>query len=680
MSLFKSRSLALRMIVLVLGGTIAVFGIIWGYTYYYSRDMLLDEAEANARNLADSMARRIEQEFRALAKVPENMAYFLETSPGEKETLRPLLARLVKDNKEVYGATVAYEPFAFDPLLKAYAPYYYKTPDGLKFAQLGDEKYNYFKWDWYQVPRDLKEPVWTEPYFDEGGGGILMCTRSVPFFWPEKGGAQRKLRGIVTSDLSLEWLSDFISSIRAGQTGYGFLISGTGSFISHPDKALIMRESIFTLADQIHDPALRRIGRSMLQNKSGFVKLDSSFSGGKAFLAYTHIPSTGWSFGVIFPQNELLAEVTSLSQRAGLIAAVGVVALCGVVVLIARSITRPLRRVAEATARVAEGDLEVDLSDVQGEDEVARLAQAFTSMSLSLKQYIKELTETTAAKEKIESELNIASVIQRSILPSTFPPFPQRREFDLWAMMQPAKEVGGDFYDFFFIDDDLLALLIADVSDKGVPAALFMMVSRTLINTIARQDKTPAEVLSEANDLLCQGNDAAMFVTVFLSYYDVKTGRLTYANGGHNPPLLHRADGQMTELPLTGRALGMLEGRPSGEESLTLMPGETLILYTDGVTEAINPAQEEFGLKRLRRTIQSHPDSSAAEMIKHIHEDVFAFASPEPQFDDFTLSILKVNRREGAKGVDQTAAAEPGDSARDRGQGLIPGGGEGDDA
>jgi sigma-B regulation protein RsbU (phosphoserine phosphatase) len=249
--------------------------------------------------------------------------------------------------------------------------------------------------------------------------------------------------------------------------------------------------------------------------------------------------------------------------------------------------------------------------------------------------------ELRAAQEKVENELNIAAQIQRSILPSDFPAFPEHDEFDLYAMMTPAREVGGDFYDFFFVDDEHLAVIIADVADKGVPAALFTMISRTIFRSIAKQRKSVSQVLIETNDLLCEGNDTGMFVTAFLAYYHLPTGRFTYSNGGHNPALLVGPDGAFRELTQRhGPALGIRKGLTYNEDADTLAPGQIIVLYTDGVTEASSPQDKLFGLDRFTKLVCSCAGLKLSQMFNHIDKDLTDFQQGN-QFDDTTVLALK---------------------------------------
>ncbi len=249
--------------------------------------------------------------------------------------------------------------------------------------------------------------------------------------------------------------------------------------------------------------------------------------------------------------------------------------------------------------------------------------------------------ELRASKEKVENELNIAAQIQKSILPSEFPAFPEHGEFDLYAMMTPAREVGGDFYDFFFVDDDHLAVIIADVSDKGVPAALFMMISRTIFRSIAKQRKSPSQVLSETNDLLCEGNETGMFVTAFLAYYHLPTGRLTYSNGGHNAALLFGPNDFCRELAHKhGPALGVRPGLMYNEDVDTLEPRHILFLYTDGVTEASSPQDELYGVDRFTKLVCSCQSLKLSQMFNYIDKELKEFQQGN-QFDDTTVLALK---------------------------------------
>jgi sigma-B regulation protein RsbU (phosphoserine phosphatase) len=294
----------------------------------------------------------------------------------------------------------------------------------------------------------------------------------------------------------------------------------------------------------------------------------------------------------------------------------------------------------------------VVLARVKNHLELKKAREILKNQNLILEQRVEERTrevlelqksefELRVAKEKVENELNIAAQIQKGILPSSFPAYPDRKEFELHAFMRPARYIGGDFYDFFFIDDNTLAIVMADVSDKGVPAALFMMVSRTLINSLAVDNRSPSAVLEKANNIMCRNNDSGMFVTVFLAFYDVSSGKLTATNGGHSASLIIDRDGTSREWATThGPALGFMEELPYKEETVDLKVGQILFLYTDGVTEAMSPGNELFGLDRLQELLKRKHNFKLDRLCSDIEISLSEFQEDQ-QFDDITMLALK---------------------------------------
>ncbi len=271
-------------------------------------------------------------------------------------------------------------------------------------------------------------------------------------------------------------------------------------------------------------------------------------------------------------------------------------------------------------------------------DEIQALSEAIKTMELEINEYIRDLTTVTAEKERIGAELNVATQIQADMLPRIFPAFPERTEFDIYATMDPAKEVGGDFYDFFLVDDDHLAVVIADVSGKGVPAALFMVIAKTLIKNHAQNKETPGDVFTQTNGQLCEGNDAGLFVTAWMGILEISTGKFTYVNAGHNPPLLKRAGGPFEWLKSRpGFVLAGMEGVRYRENTLQLEPGDRLYLYTDGVTEATNGDQELYGEDRLQAALNEAPDLPVEELLPRIKNSIDTFVGDADQFDDITM-------------------------------------------
>ncbi len=260
----KRRGLAFRLSLLILTGTAVIFTAAVGYNYIYSRDQILRDVEANAENLTLATVGRIETVLQGAQRNPSSLAHALSTKKLDHAALLKRIDALLTDNPEIFGSTVAFEPYAFDPKIRTFAPYAFRDGQTLRHITLGKD-YEYFFWDWYQVPKELERAVWSEPYFDEGAGNIMMSTYSAPFS-RERGG-KRVFTGIVTADISLDWLVDIVSRLSPYQSGYAFLISQSGVFVTHPNKEWIMHESIFSVAEAADDPELRQTGRSMIRGE-----------------------------------------------------------------------------------------------------------------------------------------------------------------------------------------------------------------------------------------------------------------------------------------------------------------------------------------------------------------------------------------------------------------------------
>ena len=276
-------------------------------------------------------------------------------------------------------------------------------------------------------------------------------------------------------------------------------------------------------------------------------------------------------------------------------------------------------------------------------DEIGVLAGSFSNMMGEIDEYMVNLATVTADKERISTELNVATQIQASMLPCIFPAFPDRDEFDIYATMLPAKEVGGDFYDFFLVDHDHLAVVMADVSGKGVPAALFMVIAKTLIKNRAQLGHTPAEVFTAVNNQLCENNEAGLFVTAWMGILDINTGEFAFANAGHNPPLLKRASGEYEYLRTRpGFVLAGMEGVRYRQGSMILESGDMLYLYTDGVTEGTNSENELYGEDRLLAVANRCKDCDPQTLLPAVKADIDQFVGEAPQFDDITMLSLKI--------------------------------------
>lgn len=294
--------------------------------------------------------------------------------------------------------------------------------------------------------------------------------------------------------------------------------------------------------------------------------------------------------------------------------------------------------------------------------EVGNLARSYISMVKDLETYVANLQSITAEKERINAELSLAASIQAHMMPCIFPAFPEHDEFDIYATMTPAKEVGGDFYDFFMTDESHFAVVVSDVSGKGVPAALFMVIAKTLIKNYAQMGQRPSDVFTTVNRLLCKGNDAGLFVTSWMGIIDLKDGKLTYVNAGHNPPLLKRGDGDFEYLrSRPGFVLAGMEGMKYLQNEIELCPGDRLFLYTDGVTEATNTDKQLYGEHRLSDYMNSHITDTATDILHGLKADIDGFAGEAEQFDDITMLMFDFKRR--IDGVNMTECVFPAEDS-----------------
>ena len=300
----------------------------------------------------------------------------------------------------------------------------------------------------------------------------------------------------------------------------------------------------------------------------------------------------------------------------------------------------PLMRIRRNVTEFAKNETEttISLAGIRTNDEIQELAESISLMENDIVKYIANIKKITAEKERIGAELNVATQIQADMLPSIFPPFPDRNEFDIYASMTPAKEVGGDFYDFFLVDDDHICLVMADVSGKGVPAALFMVIAKTLIKNRAQRGDSPAEIMKNVNEQLCEGNEAELFVTVWVAIIEISTGKGLAANAGHEHPVIRRKDGQY-ELVVYRHSLALaaMEGSRFREHPFELHPGDSLFVYTDGVPEATNAKNELFGADRMLASLNRNPNASPQALVRTIRRDLNDFMGDAPQFDDITM-------------------------------------------
>ena len=640
----KKKTLSSHIIRNVLIFCACLFLVTFSVYYYFTRNTISETTRENAILLANNTVNRIEQVLGPAEQIPSIVAKMLESAFLSRDSLIPFLKSILSNNKNIYASAIAYEPDYFPDQGKFFAPYVFRKGDSICSTLLGNANYEYAYMDWYQIPKMTNAPYWSEPYFDEGGGNIIMTTYSVPFYTVKQG--VRVFSGIVTIDLSLEWLKEIMSSIKFFKSGYAFLLSRNGVIITHPNKDYVMNQSIFTIAKENNQPGMRNIGRAMIQGVSNFASADfkSKWHPGKLWINYRSLPSSHWSIGVIYPDKEMFASLRRINLILIILIVVGLSLLSFFTIQIINRLTAPLKLFADSARQIAGGNFNVRLPEINTEDEMKELHNSFSYMQKELGDYIVSLKDTTAAKEKIESELRIAREIQMAMIPHIFPPFPDLPQIDVFAVLKSAKEVGGDLYDFFVIDGNKFCFAIGDVSGKGVPASLFMAVTRTLVRSISDKEFAPSVIVSTLNKTLSMNNESSMFVTFFLGVLDLTTGVLSYSNAGHNPPVIIRKNGEVEMFEKTKFIpVGLFEDIEYGESSIRMETGDKIFLYTDGVSEAEDSENKLFGDDNLLEIIRQNVNASPRSLIQMMEEGLAAHVKGHTQSDDITMMTIVHN-------------------------------------
>jgi phosphoserine phosphatase RsbU/P len=623
-------TLSARLIVWVGVPATLLFAVVITLASVRSSRRLAEEAKARAQTVARQHAAELEGVLRQAEKIPEMVALNMEQGALDTpEKVETFLRLTVEKNPEIYGSAIAFKPFGFKADVRDYGPYWYRSPQGLQFVPLGTGgDYNYPQWDWYRRPRDLGEAIWTEPYFDEGGGNVVMITRSVPFR------RQDQFWGIATIDLPVTKLAEIVRKVSMSGSGYAVLLSKEGRFVTHPDETQVLHAHI---GDANPD-----LGARIAKGEDGWMLTRDPLHAREAWVAYAPILDGSLSLAVIFPHEVVLADARKLLVELLALGAVGLAVLFSALVVVARSISKPIRQLSAAAKQIAAGDLETHLEHNDRTEEVASLTIAFNKMIRDLRMQMQELRYTTTVRERLEGELSAARSIQMSLLPKVFPAFPDRREFDVHAIVRPAREVGGDFYDFFLIDEHRLCVLISDVSGKGVPAALFMAVSKALLKATALSGLPLTQVMHKVNDELCEEADGGMFVTLLVAILDTATGEIEYSNAGHTSPFLLTSDGVVS--PLDGGhapALALATGLDFPVAKHRLGVADALFFFTDGVTEAQSKSREFYSPRRLQIVLRDVFALPVQRITRSVVQDVRAFAADQEQTDDISVLALR---------------------------------------
>ena len=508
-------------------------------------------------------------------------------------------------------------------------------------------------------------PVNTDVF--TGGREVMV---GVPFY------VDNYLAGVCGGSLRIEDMGAIVADAQLGEYTDTCLINENGNIIysSRSSGELGQDENSLKSLKESSNAELAALVGTALDGDVGFslVHVDGEMT----YVAYAPIETVGWTMLITISQEDLNRTAVLLTQKSDsvmaqsinevrlnekqsvlgtLVIAVAVLFLAVLIaMLFANGLSRPIKRMTFLVSEMKGDDMVFRMENsLKTGDEIQTLAEAFEAMSVKMKGYVQKIVQITSEKQRLDTELSVAADIQHNMLPAHFPAFPGRKEFDLYAVMDPAKEVGGDFYDFFLIDDDHLAVVCADVSGKGVPAALFMVISKVLIKNVALSgfDQGPAGILRKVNNLLCEGNEDDMFVTAWLGILTISTGRLVSACAGHEYPVFYRKDeGFVLEKDPHGMAMGGLEGVKYKDSDWTMNPGDMLFLYTDGVPEANNSEEELFGCDRMLAALEKSREMTGEdpqsgnmdlkEFLRTVREQIDEFVGDTPQFDDLTMLCL----------------------------------------
>ncbi len=628
----RSQSLAAHLSLWIISLVALIFIAVLSTNYFLSRFLLEDYVSDLAKTKTSSTVRKIETTFNTVSSNADALAAVIASSDVTERQIHQTIKAFLNTNMAIFGMTVALEPQTLISSIGDFSPYFYRKDNSIAFSDLASSNYQYKKWAWYSEPKKLNTAVWSEPYLDEGGGNVLMTTYSTPIYLADG----KTFAGIATADIELSWLDEITKELIIGESGFGFILSNKDTVIAHPDKTLNLKKLNQT---KVNPQNWQKYLDSKNKSSAVYLKSPCNYRDGDCWIVIETLGETGWKVIIVLPEQELISDINSLTIKISLIAVAGLFILLVVVIFITRHLTSPLGKLATATQDIGAGYLDVELPRPVRRDEIGILTDDFSAMRDALKTYIAEIQETTAKQQKLESEIQIATDIQMSMIPGSGNAFIQNEHYQLFAFLQPARSVGGDLY-YFQHTDNVLHFIIGDVSDKGVPAALFMAKTITLYTRALKDKLTPGQTFTMMNDILSENNDACMFVTALCGNIDLDTGSITMANAGHMSPII-KQDAQTNEHEIKGAiALGLMEAIDYPDIEFKLDNNSSLVMYTDGISEAHDSEDGQYTDERLLELVTDLAPMSVEDTGNKIIESVFSFAAGTEQFDDITLLIV----------------------------------------
>ena len=637
------RKLSVRVSLWVVFFAAIIFNVALGFLFYQARETVRQEAVSRATQILDKTSLRVEGILNRVEVASNMTKWLVQRHPDKADSMFVYSRGLLQNNPDFYNCSIAFEPYYFKDKGRYFSAYTKHVGDSIRTIQGGSDSNQYFFADWYLMPQLLEKPCWTEPYMD-----LDVATNTsemVTSYCQSLRNRQGEMIGIVNTSLSITWLSHTISAVKPYPNSYSIMIGRGGTYFVHPDSTKITRQTIFTQTlDNKSDTALVALGHAMQHGEEGMKQMD--IDGKHCYVFYKPLGQTGCSMAIVCPESDIFGGFDRLRRTVMAIVTVGLLLM---LLLFIRIITRelsPLRRLAMEAETIASGKLDAELPDFQRIDEIGQLSHSFAGMQQSLVKYIEELKDTTAQKASIESDLRIASDIQMGMLPSMPPNLEGHGDnVHIYATLTPAKEVGGDLFDFYFRDDKLF-FCIGDVSGKGVPASLFMAVTRSAFRTVSAHESQPDRIMNTINKTMADMNKTNMFVTLFVGVLDLPTGFLHYCNAGHDAPLLVGAG--VGELPCDPNIpIGFMPQWEYTLQKVEIYSGTTILLFTDGLTEAMNAENAQFTMERVsdvavKSLAQGRQEPS--QLIGRMTDAVHHFVNGAEQSDDLTMMAIQYTR------------------------------------
>ena len=595
--------------------------------YYFTRDVLVNKIEDGAVNQSNMVISRIARITVGTEEIARNVSlqalYYYKNND-----LDTFLNQVLKSNEIIESIHIELVDSKKQHLRKFSANKQGKficNPDSL-----ATEK---FTFDLQSDRIKLIQGIWSTPFFCKYDTAHLLVSYKMPIYYPDS----KNVAGIVSCEISLKMMQKMLSNIKIGDRGYAFIIDQTGNFISHPRKEWILVGNLYERPTTIFKENGQEIVSQIKQGRSGAGLGTSEYLNNvAAWYYYAPITNSGWSVIIVVPEKELFSAIDGIFQKIIFVSVFGILTLFVVNFFVFRKMLDPLVRVTHAIQRFSSfADKER-----QSKNEIVMLAESLEDWQVKYGLLIKDQSKTASDRIKFDKDLKSAQEIQLNIVPSGKPNFPEHCEIDLYAMLKPAETIGGDLYDYFFIDKNHLLVAIGDVSGKGIPASLFMAITSTLIKTHAKI-LSSKDIVRRVNKELSDRNSNQYFVTLFLGVLDIRSGILDYCNAAHNYPYILRADGSLQTLSKShGLPLGIYKDKKYKSSTVELSLNDMMILYTDGLINSRDSKKQHFGTERLENNIQNLMDLTAEEVVKSLVKSVVIFEEGH-QADDICLLALK---------------------------------------